>query len=108
MPAACVPTPPGGLGREALLAARDQLLGAANGNPVTLYAMMEGLAEAPQLRVQIDPEKACALGVSFESFNSTLATAFGSAVINDFTNAGRKRRWCARCSEGLATAPLVG
>lgn len=44
----------GGLGREALLAARDQLLARANGNPVILYAMMEGLAEAPQLRLHID------------------------------------------------------
>ncbi|QXH44445.1 multidrug efflux RND transporter permease subunit [Pseudomonas xanthosomatis] len=95
----------GGLGREALLAARDQLLGAANGNPVILYAMMEGLAEAPQLRVQVDREKARALGVSFESFNSTLATAFGSAVINDFTNAGRQQRVVVQAEQAERMTP---
>jgi multidrug efflux pump len=95
----------GGLGREALLAARDQLLGAANGNPVILYAMMEGLAEAPQLRVQIDREKARALGVSFETISSTLATAFGSAVINDFTNAGRQQRVVVQAEQGARMTP---
>ncbi len=95
----------GGLGREALLAARDQLLGQANGNPVILYAMMEGLAEAPQLRVAIDREKARALGVSFETINSTLATAFGSAVINDFTNAGRQQRVVVQAEQGERMTP---
>ncbi|NAS61678.1 hypothetical protein CVE36_06785 [Pseudomonas syringae pv. actinidiae] len=68
-----------GLGREALLAARNELLGKANGNPKILYAMMEGLAEAPQLRLNIDREKARALGVSFESISNALSTAFGSS-----------------------------
>ncbi|QXH33807.1 efflux RND transporter permease subunit [Pseudomonas muyukensis] len=95
----------GGLGREALLAARDQLLARANGNPVILYAMMEGLAEAPQLRVKIDREKARALGVNFESINSTLATAFGSAVINDFTNAGRQQRVVVQAEQGERMTP---
>ncbi|MGE8065066.1 multidrug efflux RND transporter permease subunit [Pseudomonas sp. NPDC089569] len=95
----------GGLGREALLAARDQLLTRANGNPVILYTMMEGLAEAPQLRVQIDREKARALGVSFEAINSTLATAFGSAVINDFTNAGRQQRVVVQAEQGERMTP---
>ncbi|MDH0649750.1 multidrug efflux RND transporter permease subunit [Pseudomonas sp. GD03858] len=95
----------GGLGREALLAARDQLLARANGNPVILYAMMEGLAEAPQLRVQIDREKARALGVNFEAINSTLATAFGSAVINDFTNAGRQQRVVVQAEQGERMTP---
>ncbi|PMZ98991.1 MULTISPECIES: efflux RND transporter permease subunit [unclassified Pseudomonas] len=95
----------GGLGRDALLAARDQLLARANGNPVILYAMMEGLAEAPQLRVQIDREKARTLGVSFETINSTLATAFGSAVINDFSNAGRQQRVVVQAEQGERMTP---
>ncbi|EGH18587.1 AcrB/AcrD/AcrF family transporter, partial [Pseudomonas savastanoi pv. glycinea str. race 4] len=49
-------------------------------NPKILYAMMEGLAEAPQLRLNIDREKARALGVSFESISNALSTAFGSSV----------------------------
>ncbi|WP_054891433.1 efflux RND transporter permease subunit [Pseudomonas sp. NBRC 111143] len=95
----------GNLGREALLAARDRLLQQANGNPAILYAMMEGLAEAPQLRVDIDREKARALGVTFESINSTLSAAFGSQVINDFTNAGRQQRVVVQAEQGERMTP---
>ncbi|MBD2839917.1 multidrug efflux RND transporter permease subunit [Pseudomonas sp. JM0905a] len=95
----------GGLGREALLAARDQLLGQANGIPKILYAMMEGLAEAPQLRLEIDRDKARTLGVSFESINSALSTAFGSAVINDFTNGGRQQRVVVQAEQGARMTP---
>jgi len=94
-----------GLGREALLAARDQLLGQANGNPKILYAMMEGLAEAPQLRLKIDREKARTLGVSFESISSALSTAFGSSVINDFANAGRQQRVVVQAEQGDRMTP---
>ncbi|KTC37522.1 acriflavine resistance protein B, partial [Pseudomonas sp. ABAC61] len=80
------------VGRQALLAARDQLLEKASTNPKILYAMMEGLNEAPQLRVAIDREKAQAMGVGFDVISNALANAFGSAVINDFSNAGRQQR----------------
>lgn len=94
-----------GLGREALIAARDQLLGQANGNPKILYAMMEGLAESPQLRVEIDRDKARTLGVSFESISSALSAAFGSEVINDFTNAGRQQRVVVQAEQGDRMTP---
>jgi multidrug efflux pump len=82
----------GNLGREALLAARDELLAKVNGNEHFLYAMTEGLADSPQLRLLVDREQARALGVSFESISSALSTAFGSAVLNDYSNAGRQQR----------------
>nr|BFD41976.1 multidrug efflux RND transporter permease subunit MexD [Pseudomonas sp. FFPRI_1] len=94
-----------GLGRQALLDARDRLLMQANSNPKILYAMMEGLAEAPQLRLDIDREKARALGVTFETINSTLSTAFGSAVINDFSNAGRQQRVVVQAEQGERMTP---
>ncbi|MGC5698877.1 multidrug efflux RND transporter permease subunit [Pseudomonas sp. NFXW11] len=95
----------GGVGREALLQARDTLLTQAYGNPVFLYAMMEGLAEAPQLRLKIDREKARALGVSFSTIGSTLSAAFGSDVINDFTNAGRQQRVVIQAEQGERMTP---
>ena len=82
----------GNVGREVLLKARDQLLEKANASPKILYAMMEGLSDAPQLRVDIDREKAQAMGVEFDSISSALSSAFGSSVINDFSNAGRQQR----------------
>jgi len=95
----------GGLGRQALLEARDRLLEQANSNPKILYAMMEGLAEAPQLRLEIDREKARALGVTFEAINGALSTAFGSAVINDFSNSGRQQRVVVQAEQGERMTP---
>ncbi|MFY4257301.1 multidrug efflux RND transporter permease subunit [Achromobacter xylosoxidans] len=82
----------GGLGRAALTAARDELLAKANSSPVIAYAMMEGLADAPQLRLDIDRQKAEALGVGFDVINTALSSAYGSATVNDFANAGRLQR----------------
>ena len=80
------------LGREALIAARDQLLAKANASPIIAYAMMENLEDAPQLRLDIDRRKAQAQGVDFSAINTALSTAYGSAVINEFPNAGRLQR----------------
>ncbi|WP_241144427.1 efflux RND transporter permease subunit [Achromobacter xylosoxidans] len=82
----------GGLGRAALTAARDELLAKANSSPVIAYAMMEGLADAPQLRLDIDRQKAEALGVGFDVINTAISSAYGSATVNDFANAGRLQR----------------
>ncbi|WP_285261000.1 efflux RND transporter permease subunit [Halopseudomonas bauzanensis] len=82
----------GGLGRETLLAARNELLQKANSSPVIAYAMVEGLEDAPQLRLHIDRQKAETLGVSFGAISTTLSTAFGSALINEFTNFGRMQK----------------
>ncbi|THF62989.1 multidrug efflux RND transporter permease subunit [Pseudothauera nasutitermitis] len=82
----------GGLGRAALVEARNQLLYRANTSPVIAYAMMEGLEDAPQLRLHIDREKAEAQGVGFGTVSAALSTAFGSSVAADFANAGRLQR----------------
>ncbi|AMG35607.1 efflux RND transporter permease subunit [Achromobacter xylosoxidans] len=82
----------GGVGRAALTAARDELLAKANSSPVIAYAMMEGLADAPQLRLDIDRQKAEALGVGFDVINTAISSAYGSATVNDFANAGRLQR----------------
>ncbi|MGS1016545.1 multidrug efflux RND transporter permease subunit [Allosphingosinicella humi] len=79
----------GGNGQAALLAARNQLLGAASQNPVLAGVRPEGQEDAPQLRVMIDRIKARALGLSIGDVNGTLAIAFGSAYANDFTRDGR-------------------
>jgi multidrug efflux pump len=82
----------GGLGRQALTDARNQLLAKANSSPVIAYAMMEGLADAPQLRLDIDRQKAEALGVGFDTISTAISAAYGSATVNDFANAGRLQR----------------
>jgi multidrug efflux pump len=79
----------GGQTREALVAARNQLLEAAQSSPVLTGVRPEGQADAPQLRVQVDRVTARALGLTIRDVNSTLAIAFGSAYANDFSRDGR-------------------
>ncbi len=82
----------GGAGSAALLAARNQLLGLAAQSKVLTQVRPDGLEDAPQLQVDIDRDKASALGVSFDAINATLSTALGSAYVNDFPNRGRLQR----------------
>jgi len=81
-----------GSGREALVAARDQLVGLASQSKILTQVRPEGLEDAPQLQIDIDRDKANALGVPFDSINATLSTALGSSYINDFPNRGRLQR----------------
>ena len=81
-----------GLGHDALLAARNQMLGMAGKSPLISQARPEGLEDAPQLQLDIDRDKAQALGVGFDAINAAISTALGSAYINDFPNAGRLQR----------------
>jgi multidrug efflux pump len=82
----------GGVGRETLLAARNQLLGLASQSKIVTQVRPDGLEDAPQLQVDVDRDKAAALGVGFDAINATLSTALGSAYVNDFPNAGRLQR----------------
>jgi multidrug efflux pump len=82
----------GGNGRDALIAARNQLLGLAAQSKVLAQVRPDGLEDAPQLQLDIDRDKANALGVPFEAINATLSTALGSSYVNDFPNRGRLQR----------------
>ena len=81
-----------GAGHEALTNARNQLLGMASKSPLLTQVRPDGLEDAPQLQMVIDRDKANALGVTFESINTTLSTALGSSYINDFPNQARLQR----------------
>ncbi len=82
----------GGNGREALVAARNQILGMAARSPILTQVRPDGLEDAPQLQIDIDRDRAYALGVSFEAINTVLSTALGSVYVNDFPNRGRMQR----------------
>ncbi|RZI77390.1 MAG: efflux RND transporter permease subunit [Variovorax sp.] len=81
-----------GAGHEALIHARNQLLGMASQSKLLTQVRPDGLEDAPQLQIDIDREKANALGVTFDAINTTLSTALGSSYINDFPNQGRLQR----------------
>ncbi|MCB9963757.1 MAG: efflux RND transporter permease subunit [Rhodospirillales bacterium] len=82
----------GGLGHEALMTARNRLLGAAAQNPKLTGVRPNGLSDVPQYRIDIDSEKASALGLSLNDINRTLQIAWGSSYVNDFIDQGRIKR----------------
>jgi multidrug efflux pump len=82
----------GGNGHAALLAARNQLLGMASQSKVLAGVRPDGLEDAPQLQIDIDRDKANALGVGFDAINAVISTALGSTYVNDFPNRGRLQR----------------
>jgi len=82
----------GGLGHEALLGARNQMLGMAQQSKVITGMRPDGLEDAPQLQIDIDRDKANAQGVGFDAIANVLGTAVGSAYINDFPSQGRMQR----------------
>ncbi|HAX21633.1 MAG TPA: multidrug efflux RND transporter permease subunit [Hydrogenophaga sp.] len=81
-----------GRGRDALLAARNQMLGMASQSKLLAQVRPDGLEDAPQLQIDIDREKASALGVGFDAISGAIGTALGSSYVNDFPNAGRLQR----------------
>ncbi|QGZ39212.1 multidrug efflux pump [Pseudoduganella flava] len=80
------------LGHEALINARNQLLGMAAKSTVLKGLRPEGLEDAPQLMLDIDRDKAQALGVSFADINTTLSAGLGSSYVNDFNSSNRQQR----------------
>ena len=82
----------GGVGRDALLAARNQLLGMASQSKLLTQVRPDGLEDAPQLQIDIDRDRANALGVGFDGISAALGSALGSSYINDFPSSGRLQR----------------
>ncbi len=82
----------GGLGHEALMNARNQMLGMAAKNPKLQAVRPNGLSDVSEYKIDIDNEKATALGISIANINQTLQTAWGSAYVNDFIDKGRIKK----------------
>jgi multidrug efflux pump len=81
-----------GLGHQALIDARNQLLGMAAQNPLLVGVRPNGQDDTPEYKLDIDHAKAGALGLSLADINNALQTAWGSAYVNDFIDKGRVKR----------------
>ena len=81
-----------GVGHTALAAARDQLLGMASQDHSLVGVRPNGLPDVPQLKVDVDIERAAALGLNLADVNDTLSTAWGGSYVNDFIDRGRVKR----------------
>ena len=80
------------LGHDALMAARNQLLGALMKEPGLVAVRPNGLEDTPQMKLEIDQEKVGALGLSMADVNNTLSAAWGSSYVNDFIDRGRVKK----------------
>ncbi|OYW75095.1 MAG: hydrophobe/amphiphile efflux-1 family RND transporter [Verrucomicrobia bacterium 12-59-8] len=81
-----------GLGHDALMEAQGQLLGMAMKNPLLASVRPNGLADTAVYQIDIDQEKASALGLSLADINASLSTILGSTYINDFIDKNRVKR----------------
>jgi len=81
-----------GAGHDALMAARNELLGLAAKDPVLTAVRPNGQDDTPQFNVDVDTVRAGALGLSVADINATLSAAWGSAYVNDFIDKGRVKR----------------
>ena len=81
-----------GLGHEALIQARNQLLGMAAQNRNLVAVRPNGQEDQPQLRIDIDREKAGALSLNLAEINSALSTIWGSSYAVDFLDKGRVKK----------------
>lgn len=83
----------GGLGHTTLTQARNQLLGMVAKHPDLLVRVRpNGLEDTPQFKLDVDQEKAQALGVSLSDINETISASLGGYYVNDFIDRGRVKK----------------
>ena len=95
----------GGIGHDKLLAARNMLLGMASQDKRWRGVRPNALDDAPQLKIDVDQDKARALGLDLATVNSTIATAWGGAYVNDFIDRGRVKRVYIQADAPYRMAP---
>ena len=95
----------GGLGHAGLMAARNQLLGMAAQNAVLTKVRPNGFEDVPEYRVDVDWDRAGAMGVPISDIHNTISAAFGSTYVNDFIQGGRVKRVFAQADAPYRMLP---
>jgi len=95
----------GGLGHAKLMAARNQLLGMAMQDPRLVRVRPNGMEDVPEYRIDVDWDKAGALGIPITSIHNTIMAAFGSAYVNDFIQGGRVKKVYAQADAPYRMLP---
>lgn len=94
------------LGHIELTKARNQLLGIAKEHSDLLERVRpNGLEDTPQFKLDVDQEKAQALGVSLSDINQTISTALGGTYVNDFIDHGRVKKVYAQADAPFRMLP---
>ena len=94
------------LGHTELTKARNELLGMVKEHPELLERVRpNGLEDTPQFKLDVDQEKAQALGVSVSDINQTVSTALGGTYVNDFIDHGRVKKVYAQADAQFRMLP---
>jgi hydrophobe/amphiphile efflux-1 (HAE1) family protein len=94
-----------GVGHAKLTEALVQLLGMAAQDQRLARVRPNGMADVPMYKVDIDWERAGALGVPVASIQSYLSAAFGSAYVGNFVQGGRVKRVYAQADAPYRMLP---
>ncbi|MDL2307317.1 efflux RND transporter permease subunit [Desulfovibrio sp. OttesenSCG-928-C06] len=81
-----------GRGHEALMEARNILLGKASQHPALTGMRPNGLDDVEQYGLDIDLAKAGAQSLSKGDINDAIAAYWGSSYVNDFMDKGRSKK----------------
>ncbi|KEA63347.1 RND efflux system, inner membrane transporter CmeB [Marinobacterium lacunae] len=82
----------GNIGHQALVAARNQMLGMAAQDPRLTGVRPNGMEDVPIFHIELDHEKVKAMGLNIDDVNTTLSTAWASKYVNDFIDRGRVKK----------------
>jgi multidrug efflux pump len=114
----------GGTSRAELMKLRTELLAMAAKSPELQSVRANDLPQMPQLQVDIDNNKAVALGLTLSDVTDTLSSAWGGTYVNDFIDRGRVKevyiqgdsqfrskpadlnKWFVRSSDGTSMTPF--
>ena len=96
----------GGIGHDGLVQARNQLLALARKDPQLAFVRVNGLDDQPTFKVDIDREKASALGVSLTDIDQSFSIAWGSHYVNNFLDTdGRIKKVYVQADAPFRMAP---
>lgn len=82
----------GSNGHDELIKVRNMYLYAASQSPLVVQVRPNGMDDTPQLKLNIDYEKAMSLGVTPSAINTTVSAAWGSAYIDNFMDRNRIKK----------------
>ncbi len=82
----------GGAGHAELTRVRQEYIYAAQQSPLLMQVRANGQEDQPQFKLEIDYEKALALGLNVNDINTTLSVAWGSAYVDNFMERSRVKK----------------
>src|SRR5581483_2282268 len=80
------------VGHQVMMQARGKLLELASKDPAIGMLRPNGLDDEPQYQLDIDWERASALGIPVTAISNSLAAGWGSSYINQFIDRGRVKK----------------